>query len=92
MILSLECELCLSPKHLIHKDVWYYSWLGDSSNLSLVEENDYFHVSSLDLSLTIINMDESKSGYYQCKLANSEAGPYFVELIKDNELITDVCC
>lgn len=43
------------------------------------------------MSLTIINMDESKSGFYQCKLFNSEAGPYFIELINDNkELIIDV--
>jgi len=30
-------------------------------------------------------MDESKSGLYQCKLSNSEAGPYFIELISDNK-------
>lgn len=36
-------------------------------------------------------MDESKSGFYQCKLSNSEAGPYFIELINDTkELIIDV--
>jgi len=36
-------------------------------------------------------MDESKSGFYQCKLFNSEAGPYFIELINDSkELIIDV--
>lgn len=35
-------------------------------------------------------MDESKSGFYQCKLFNSEAGPYFIELIKDDELVIDV--
>jgi len=88
---SLECELCISPNDLHHKNVWYYSWIGNSNNLSLIEENDYFHVSSLDLSLTIINMDESKSGFYQCKLSNSEAGPYFIELINDTkELIIDV--
>lgn len=32
-------------------------------------------------------MDESKTGFYQCKLSNSEAGPYFIELIKDNEFV-----
>lgn len=88
---SLECELCISPKNLNQKNVWYFSWLGNPDNLSLVNENDYFRVSSLDLSLTIINMDESKSGFYQCKLSNSEAGPYFIELIKDNEdIVIDV--
>jgi len=36
-------------------------------------------------------MNEAKSGFYQCKLSNSEAGPYFIELINDNnELIIDV--
>lgn len=35
-------------------------------------------------------MDESKSGFYQCQLLNSEAGPYFVELIKDDELLQEV--
>lgn len=85
---SLECELCISPKDLNHKNVWYYSWQGNPKNLSLVYENNYFRISSLDLSLTIINMDESKSGYYQCKLSNSEAGPYFIELIKDENPIT----
>lgn len=65
--------------------------MGNSNNLSLIKENDYFKISPLDLSLTIINMDESKSGLYQCKLFNSEAGPYFIELINDNkELIIDV--
>jgi len=91
IINSLECELCISPNDILNKNVWYYSWSGNSKNLSLIEENDYFRVSSLDLSLTIINMDESKSGFYQCKLPNSEAGPYFIELINDNkELIIDV--
>lgn len=32
-------------------------------------------------------MDESKSGFYFCKLFNSESGPYFIELIKDSEKI-----
>ncbi|XP_025205675.1 uncharacterized protein LOC112601981 [Melanaphis sacchari] len=36
-------------------------------------------------------MDESKSGFYQCKLSNNDAGPYFIELINDNkELIIDM--
>lgn len=35
-------------------------------------------------------MDESKSGFYQCKLFNTEAGPYFIELINDNEPVIDV--
>lgn len=87
---SLECELCVSPKDLIYKDVWYYSWFGNPNNLSLIKENDYYRISSLDLTLTIINMDESKSGFYQCQLLNSEAGPYFVELIKDDELLQEV--
>lgn len=71
--------------------MWFYSWLGNPNNLSLIKQNNYYRVSSIDLSLTIINMDESKSGFYQCKLSNSEAGPYFIELIKDNEIIIDVC-
>lgn len=90
-IKSLDCELCISPKDLIYKHVWYFSWQGNSSNLSIVNENDYFHISSVDLSLTIINMDEYKSGFYQCKLGNSEASPYFIELIKDAELVENVC-
>jgi len=60
---SLECELCISPNDINHKNVWYYSWIGNSNNLSLIEENDYFRISSLDLSLSIINIDESKSGF-----------------------------
>lgn len=72
------------------KNVWYYSWQGETNNLSLIKENDYFRISSIDLSLTIINMDEYKSGFYQCKLFNSESGPYFIELIKDNEHVIDV--
>lgn len=90
MIFSLACELCTSPKDFNRKNVWYFSWLGNLNNLSLINENDYFRISSLDLTLTIINMDESKSGLYQCKFSNSEAGPYFIELIKDNELVINV--
>lgn len=86
IICSLECELCISPRDLINKNVWYYSWQKSSNNLSVIQENDYFQISSLDLSLTIINMDETKTGFYQCKLSNSESGPYFVELIKDGQL------
>lgn len=87
---SLECELCISPNDLNDKNVWFYSWLGNPKNLSLIEENDYFRVSSLDLSLTIINIDESKSGFYQCKSSNTQAGPYFIELLKDNDQVIDV--
>lgn len=90
MICSLECELCISPKDLMHKNVWYYSWLGNLNNLSLIKEDDYLRVSSIDLSLTVINIDESKSGLYQCKLFNSEAKPYFIELINDFEPVIDV--
>lgn len=37
-------------------------------------------------------MDESKSGFYLCKLFNTESGPYFIELIKDDEeIIIEVC-
>jgi len=92
MFLSLNCELCISPKDLIHKNVWYYSWEGNPHNLSLIKENEYFKISSLDLSLNIINMDDTKSGLYQCKLFNSEAGPYFIELFKENELVIEVSC
>lgn len=35
-------------------------------------------------------MDESKSGFYQCKLSNIEAGPYFIELINDDANVIDV--
>lgn len=35
-------------------------------------------------------MDESKTGFYQCKLPNIEAGPHFIEIINDNAII-DVC-
>lgn len=90
MIYSLECKLCISPKDLIHKNVWYYSWLGNLNNLSLIQEDNYLRVSSIDLSLTIINVDESKSGLYQCKLSNTEANPYFIELINDDEPVIDV--
>lgn len=90
MICSLECELCISPNDLNNKNVWFYSWLGNPENLSLIEENECFRVSSLDLTLTIINMDESKSGFYQCKSSNTEAGPYFIEFLKDNEAVIDV--
>lgn len=80
----LECELCISPKRLTNKNVWFHSRLGNTRSLRLLEENDYYRISPIDLSLTIINMDESKSGFYQCIISNSESTPFIVELFQEN--------
>jgi len=45
---------CISPNDVNHKNV-----IGNSNNLSLIEENNYICISLFYLSLTIINMAES---------------------------------
>ncbi|XP_050524903.1 uncharacterized protein LOC126896293 isoform X2 [Daktulosphaira vitifoliae] len=91
--LKLECELCISPKGLTNKNVWFYSILEKNRSLRLLKENDYYRISPIDLSLTIINIDESKSGFYQCIISSSESRPFIIELFnEDIEPFLEIQC